>query len=284
MKYQLLEIEPFGEHLIQSNDLDPVYVALTEMRNFCEEEQIKRWLVAYWCFYHCGFASWISEFGNGDYWKHFVIATQNKVLSPVGGRWPRGKERRYWRGDVAVSAAVSLAGQYPTPHHMVDGFIPIHRVAYSEMADLVQKHHLFGPWISFKVCDMLERVLEVPIDFDQASVFMFKDPTEAALMLWGQKQKLPPTATPKNRQNAIDSVVEYLKMRFRGFTAPPSNDRPIGLQEIETVLCKWKSHRNGHYPLYNDIDEITEALDEWSPHSKTARLMASVMPKNPEAV
>lgn len=284
MKYELLEIEPFGEHLIKSNDLDPVYVALTEMKAFCDDEQIMRWLLAYWCFYHCGFASWISEFDHRKYWEHFINASRNNLPAPTGGRWPRGKERRYWRGDTAVSAAVSLAENYPTPHHMVESLIPVGRIQYIHVAELVQKHYLFGPWISFKVCDMLERVLEVAIDFDQASVFMFKDPAEAALMLWRQKQKFPETATPKNRQNAIDSVVEYLKMKFNSFTAPPSHDRPIGLQEIETVLCKWKSHRNGHYPLYNDIDEITEALNEWSPHSATAKLMASVMPKNPEAV
>ncbi|GAG17632.1 unnamed protein product, partial [marine sediment metagenome] len=36
------------------------------------------------------------------------------------------------------------------------------------------------------------------------------------------------------------------------------------LQEVETVLCKWKSHMNGCYPMGKDTREITEGLAPWA--------------------
>ena len=68
---------------------------------------------------------------------------------------------------------------------------------------------------------------------------------------------------PRNEDTAVRDVVLYLAKVFKWAKAPPSEDRGIELQEIETILCKWKSHMNGHYPLWNDIDEINEGLHGW---------------------
>ena len=56
-------------------------------------------------------------------------------------------------------------------------------------------------------------------------------------------------------------------------------ERPVGLQEVETILCKWKSHMNGHYPLNNDIMEIRHGLKDWLPVSALARAFYDAMPE-----
>lgn len=285
--YPRLDIYEFGAHLLETGDLDPVYIALDKME-WLDGEQRDRWLIAYWCFYHCGAASYISEAGGKEFWQRMSEAARNETTAPDGGRWPRGSERRHFRGEASVKAVTKLWGRYmDNPHQMVEeiaageGPLP-----YATVAGRAKELPLFGPWISFKVCDMLDRLGIVPVDFDQAAVFMFDDPVKAALTLWRQHSKLPDDAQPKSeavKVQIIENVVSHLSEHFKDFTAPPRHERPVGLQEIETILCKWKSHRNGHYPLFNDIDEIRHGLQGWSEASETARGMLYAMPKGSAA-
>lgn len=53
----------------------------------------------------------------------------------------------------------------------------------------------------------------------------------------------------------------------------------MNIQEVETVLCKWKSHMNGHYPLWNDIREINGGLEPWAGRCSAARAFLNHMPK-----
>lgn len=291
--YERLDIYAFGEHLLSTGDLDPVYIALDKME-WADEAHLFRWLIAYWCFYHCGAASYISEAQGKEFWERMMVAAKNETPAPDGGRWPRGSERRHFRGEAAVKAVKQLWGRYfDKPEEMVAriavqaetvvGLNTTMARPYAEVADRAKALPLFGPWISFKVCDMLDRLGIVPVDFDQAAVFMFADPVKAALIFWRRKMGLIDSAKPKDEQLVINGVVEHLTDHFKAHTAPPRHERPVGLQEIETILCKWKSHLNGHYPLFNDIDEIREGLAGWAPHCETARAMLYAMPEGSHA-
>lgn len=281
--YPRLEIEDFGRQLIVSGDLDPVYIALPAA--VPDINQRHRWLIAYWCFYHCGVASYLSEFkGEDDFWSRMMEAATNETTAPGGGRWPRAKERRHFRGEAAINAVAKLRNTYGADPEKMVRYItsdcPSERATpYISIADRAQEHPLFGPWIAFKIADMAERVLGIPVDFTEAEVFMFKDPVRATVMLWRQRHGLPDTSEPKDLNHVIHEVVKHLTSTFSDLVAPPLGDRPIGLQEVETVLCKWKSHMNGHYPLYNDIDEIGEGVREWANVSKTAQAFVAAMPK-----
>lgn len=285
--YPRLSIYEFGEHLLTSGDLDPVYIALHKAE--LDEAQLYRWLLAYWCFYHCGVASYISEAQGDEFWQQMLIAGQNTYGSPTGERWPRGSERRHFRGEACIKALHQMRERFPDPadavrwiaEHVTQTGEPI---PFVNIAARAKGLPLFGPWISFKVGDMLDRLGIVPVNFDQASVFMFTDPVKAALMLWRQHERLPAEAQPKDeatKLRIIDNVVAHLTDHFKDHTAPPIHERPVGLQEIETILCCWKSHMNGHYPLYNDMTEINAGLRDWLPHSETARALYHAMPKEP---
>ena len=132
------------------------------------------------------------------------------------------------------------------------------------MSKRAQEHRAFGPWIGFKLADMVDRCLGIPVEFDQAAVFMFKDPEKAAMMLWEQRvaHTYPENAKPK-REAILSGVADYLIGQFADLAAPPLGDRPVNIQEVETVLCKWKSTRRGHYWLGLDTRDHRLQLEQW---------------------
>ncbi len=285
-KYERLPIEEFGRHLISSGDLDPVYIALRNLsKTGWGDRQVCRFLVSYWCWYHCGVASYMSELEDPAlFWMAMADAAKNIQAPYSHERWPRGSERRHARGAQAEGMVTNLRTLHPScPEEMVNDLMqPSQKVMKSAklpfkvVADRVQQYRLFGPWMAFKVADMIDRVLEVPVDFDHAAVFMFKDPVKAAHMVWRERHNFPDTARPRDEEHMLRAVVGWLEETFSDLLAPPAFDRKIGLQEVETVLCKWKSHQNGHYPLYNDIDEINEGCEDWG---QTAEEFRAVLPE-----
>src|ERR1700750_3037416 len=102
MTYPRLDIAEFGHHLFETGDLDPIYVALNRLN--WSQPKLDRWLVAYWCFYHAGFACYAAEHKGIAYWQVLAKAAENEPTCPVGVRWPRGTERRHFRGQLALEA------------------------------------------------------------------------------------------------------------------------------------------------------------------------------------
>jgi hypothetical protein len=286
MSYARLPIIEFGTSLIRTEDLDPVYGALR--RTKWDAPKRDRWLLAYWCFYDCGVASYLSEFHGMEFWQVLMRAAVNETPSPLGGRWRRAAERRHARGLAAVKMVSSLQERYGecpeyAVQYMAKGWTPtmgsdLEPQTCAKVMKRVKEHHLFGDWIAFKVADMADRVMGVPVNFDEGHIFMFKDPVKAALMVWRSEMKLPENAEPRELNPVLHGVVTYLTDQFSTLKAPPDFERPIAVQEVETVLCKWKSHLNGHYPLLNDINEIEHGLKEWVPLCDAAAQLISVWP------
>jgi hypothetical protein len=293
MPYPLLDIYAFGEQLLRSKDIDPVYVVL---ENSGWSNDLKaRWCLAYWCTYHVGVASYIAGMSYGGdpawFWQFLGEAARNTAPAPTGERWPRGKERRHWRGQQAIDSLndlqrrysdspenfVATVGSNPNTLISMDTLSKINSdpIPYSLIAQRVRQHVGFGPWMAFKIADMLEQVFRVRIDFDNAAVFMFKDPKEAALRFWRLKYKLPDNAKPRDEDEVINGVVDHLQKHFSNFLAPTER-RFVNLQEVETILCKWKSHLNGHYPLLNDVHELRAGATPWTRHSKLAQLFVDM--------
>lgn len=278
MAYDLLTVEAFGARLIETCDLDPIYVGLVEAK--LPTDQLHRWLVAYWCFYHAGVASYMSERTGNSFWRAMMKAAENTEPAPNGGRWPRGAERRHFRGAQGIAAVTELQREYPRPERMVEMMIEAadgQPLPVDGLISGVKAHRGFGPWISFKVADMLDRCAGVPVAFDNATIFMFADPVKGAQMAfdaWGKPDC--------GGQSVTDYVAERLIKHFGelGLKAPPLYDRLVNIQETETCLCKWKSHMRGHYPVGKDIHEIRDGIAPWAPFSPTAgRFEAALPPK-----
>lgn len=273
--YARLSVEEFGRQLIESGDLDPIYIALSKLD--LDSTTLNRWLLAYWCCYDAGVSCYLANRPTvGEFWEGLKRVAENRDQCPIGGRWRRGSERRHWRGVNAIKSYSNLIVRYSDrPEDMAAYCAGVGPTTFAEVTKRAQEHVAFGPWIGFKIADMAERVMGVPVSFEEDEVFMFDSPREAALMLWDQTTTM---TTIHTEHTKITTVVQLLRDRFIDLRAPPTGDRSIGVQEIETVLCKWKSHLNGHYPLFNDIREIREGLHPWAERGGLAKRFLAAMP------
>jgi hypothetical protein len=246
-----LDCYSFGRRLLSTNDLDPVYVLLHEAK--LPLSKLKRWLVAYWCFYHIGTASWITD-GGPSYWQRFHTAANSK-------EYPRCHERRHFRGANATKSTtylqgVGLEGLWKP---LLDPYNPND---LESVMKYVQTWVGFGPWIAFKVADMLERLELVPVKFNSGAMFLFDSPRQGAELL----ASLENPDTDDVNSWAVERILGMLGTRL----APPRYERQINSQEAETVLCKWKSHMNGHYDIGEDIESCKKSLERFkdTPTSK----------------
>lgn len=277
-------VREFGDLLIKTQDLDPTYVGLYGAH--LEKDQLYRWLLAYWCFYHVGLACWLSENTGKQYWSYMRMAAENVKPTPHPRyeRWPRAAERRHFRGQKCVNAIESMwlmseeglkssgdqAAFYNSAEFLVRGLTSC-RTDKAVMR-VVQTWPMFGPWIAFKAADMLERCAGVPVKFDANLGLMYEEPRRALGILVSEEHG------GLNGYPGHDHTWWYnnLSMYFRARLAPPARDRTCGPQEVETVLCKWKSYMGGHYHIGKDIRDHREALVGWGP---TAERMLAAMPE-----
>lgn len=254
----MMSVYEFGERLIETRDLDPVYVGLHGAD--LPRDQLRRWLTAYWMFYHVGAASWLSEKEGDGYWLWMANAAANVVSAPVGGRWPRAAERRHFRGPKCVAAVVWFSQAEPGYH--VER-LEKHTTMNGVMAE-VESWPMHGSWVSFKAADMMERVIGVPLKMNEDLGLVYKEPRAALNILAEERETTPSFEWSK----MIDWVWQW--------QAPPRDDRPCYVTEAETCLCKWKSHRNGHYEVGKDIREVRHALAGWG---ETADRLLRHMPE-----
>lgn len=239
----------FGRELLRTKDLDPVYVVLWKAQ--LDPALLRRWLLAYWCFYHVGTASWIAT-GGVDYWPRMRTAAGSKD-------YPRSSERRHFRGGNARKSVeflekTDIEGLF-RPIWLVGSFGPNHPTTAARIMEIVQQWVGFGPWIAFKVADMLERLALCPVQFDKVTA-MYEAPTAGAVLMW---QTLRPNGV-MTVSRARDWSVSTLLQELDGELAPPRYERGINIQEVETILCKWKSYMVGHYEVGEDIHACRQGL------------------------
>ncbi len=239
------EVLEFGEQILSAKDLDPVYEYLMSY----EERYLKQWLLTYSMFYHCGVATALAKMPREEYWR-----TVSEGVKPGINSFPRGEERRHFRGQVAIKAVESMS-EY-APSGIVNSWYTW--PTFEGVKKNVEKYPLYGPWIAFKLADIGERVLRYPIDFSNCSLGFYKEPRQGAALMVYDDEHHP--MTPLEIEVAVNYICNNLNAK--GFMAPPWNDRPLNIQEAETILCKWKSHKHGHYPIGKDVAAVEKAL-QW---------------------
>lgn len=237
-----LDVYEFGTQLLQTNDLDPVYVMLWEAK--LPQPTLERWLMAYWAFYHVGTASWIADKSSG-YWDRFRAAAASK-------EYPRSSERRHFRGKLSTKSTEWLATEG------LEGlFHPLRSRSWNatKLINHVKRWYGFGDWIAFKVADMVDRLGLNAVQFTQEHLKLFDSPQKGADLLY--LEEFGNTAEETVTMNhAVNRLTKY----FNKFKAPPRYERPVGIQEVETILCKWKSYRGGHYHVGEDIESLRNGL------------------------
>jgi hypothetical protein len=248
-----LGLEEFGRGLLDSLDLDPVYVLLHQAQ--LERSLLRKWLLTYWCYYHVGTASWVSD--HHDYWQALAAAAASK-------EYPRCHERRHYRGAQAMRSVGWLASKG------LDALFGPLEGADTDLAtvmSLVRQWVGFGPWIAFKVADMLERLGLAQVEFNTGALMMFDSPRQGARLAWGIYGG---GASPDDVEGW---AVGYVLERCGGVPAPPRGERMLNVQEAETILCKWKSHVCGRYTVGEDIRACRQGLLRFTHCQTSQRLL-----------
>jgi hypothetical protein len=272
MSYNPMTVEDFGAELLRTGDLDPIYVMLNSA-GLTQEQKI-RWCLAYWCFYHAGFASYATDAEtNYEFWARMKHAAENIIPAPGAiGRWPRGGERRHFRARTAINAVDWLTALYPDPTSVLP-YLLEGGPAFLAVRDRVMKWPAFGPWIAFKVCDMVDAVLGQTVDFNNTEQHFFEPPKEGAAIVAQQRGvKLTGTNVVKY---AVETILNDLEEKQ--IKVPHAPHRLPREQEAETILCKYKSHVKGNYPVGKDTREIKHGLAVWLPYSVTAKTCYSAL-------
>lgn len=273
-----LNLVEFGDQLLRTGDLDPVYVAVDNAA--LDRATLARLCIAYWCFYHLGAAAKLAEISKpAAFWKAMQAAARN-LDKPDGTKpWPRGAERRHFRGEQAIAAMAELEfkyGKFKYAEDMLAQFVGAgseQPMTFKSVSASVKSHRGFGDWIAFKVADMCERVLDYDVDFGDCHLGIYKDPRQGAAVAYlsamGARYmigdvELPLWDYPITDAQLAETVERYVKYwRKRKFKALPSRKRLVNVQEIETIFCKYKSHLKGRYPVGKDTSEIRHGLTGW---------------------
>lgn len=227
-------LDYFGMAMLSTGDLDPVYFIPQLLSDHLKRD----WLLAYWLFYDAGTAMRIALDTNTDGWTDAVTAADARHAR-------RGTERRHMRGINFKKALASIEAYGQS--WLWDDLMACR--SFGEVKRVTKKLSGFGPWITFKMADMLERCLQVPISFEYSDIELYSSPKEAA-RLW-------------DPERSLEEVMTTLQGMLPTLEAPPWLDRAIGVQELETMLCKWGSHVSGHYSVGKDIREVTHSLAEF---------------------
>lgn len=276
-------IVTFGDALLRTGDLDPVYIAMVKSQ--LDAPTLMRLCLAYWCLYHLGAAAALAEVKQpAKFWSKLTEAAVNDGL-----KWPRGAERRHFRGKNATDAVGFLVRTYKTPTDAVFGMLgqrPAYSGAptFSQVSKAAQSHVGFGPWIAFKIADMSERVLGFETDFTDCELGIYKDPRQGAAVAYLERhhavegklhvdgKPAQPWDYPLGDDQLRDTVSHYVNLwRKKRAKAPPLGDRLVNVQEIETIFCKYKSHLKGHYAVGKDTREVGHGLHGWGDLADTLR-------------
>lgn len=251
-----LSVWDFGQQLLDTNDLDPIYCMLWEAK--LPRETLLKWLLSYWCHYHSGTASWTVD--QDCFWDALMAVAGSK-------EYPRCPERRHFRGQNAIKSVLDLQKQ--TVKERLDPITNGTEIAANDLMKYVQQWVGFGPWIAFKAADMIERLGLAKVRFDVNNITLFDSPREGAELMYLKygNHKIKPT-------NVVSWSIKQLLYFFQGRLAPPRYERPINVQEAETILCKWKSHCNGHYQPGEDIESLRKTLRHYKDSPTSKRLLA----------
>jgi hypothetical protein len=262
----------FGRDLITTQDLDPVYTAIHGAG--LDYDFRARLLLAYSCLYHLGASVAIAQNKDTDYWDALMVAAVNEGL-----QWPRGSERRHWRGQQALQTAHYLRERYTYPEDVVQYWATGGESSFTSVTNRIKEIPRYGPWIAFKIADVLERVMGHRVDFSTCAMGVYKEPRSAAALI------LSGDAGANIADTDLEGVMQNMLLpeHLGTLMAPPDFARLVNVQEIETCLCKYKSHVNGHYPPGKDTLEVLDGLKESRWANSITRRMVEVLEGLPYA-
>jgi len=213
----------FSKLLFKLEDADPGYMLLA--RAELTEAQKLRYVLAWCTFYNPGLAARASDYQGARFYE---------FLRKVYPTAKRASERRHFRGQAGLKALAQWQDLYPKPEAMIEACFGS---TYLEVRKNMQHMAQMGDYFYWKLADIQDTVFAQPVNFTGCEKYMPKVPQQGAEMI----AELESTcfALPV----AMSTVTKHIsKMKH-----PFKPNRPLALQEAETVCCVFKQHVVGDY-------------------------------------
>lgn len=244
----------FGRHLIRSMDIDPVYPVLVKLHDQMDTEESYWHSLLYVGWYHLPVAhsAWLRWPRPRD--KRMYT---NRKWMEQASKWPTGIERRSNRGGKVFQHLEAFCKA--TDHVSLEQWFRTGMVKAPTLAKRHQNWRVLnerlqaiwgnGRWAAYKHCEILRRVHGLPVEAPDMGHRHSSGPREGLETLYG----------PLEGQG--EAVIAVLDARGRDLQ---KRLKEAGLradiEELETILCNWKSLLKGKYYVGHDIDEMQEQL------------------------
>jgi hypothetical protein len=222
----------FSEDAVRTEDLDPSYCMVARAK--IDEASKKRFCVGLYMYYDNGLACKMAEYQGEDFWDY-----AEKIFPTAH----RATERRHWRGErgwKSLQAMKKFAGKHPETF-MDKLFSP----TYMEMRQKIKENlYGFGDYFTWKIADMQDRCFNEKCDFSGAEKHLVKLPIEGFEYMAAQDKR-----TTEPLFQYIESTIKDLQH----LKAPPYYDRPLNIQELETVACMFHTVVVNNYKVGGDL-------------------------------
>lgn len=236
------------------NDLDPFYTAIHRAKTPVRTRL--RLTFAQASFDHAGISCEVAE--SDDFWEAMRTAIRGKT---------RGGSRRYFRGPAAFAAVDHFEKTFTTVENLMSHVCSCKTLAEVEkFAD--KRLPQFGKWASFKLADMTERVCGSFISFEHADIMSSK-----------QVQKGAEKAAA-SLEIDVGELMGLLDDQTWATLASPRFDRPLNVQEYETLLCNYSHEGDREHIPGHDVENIRRELEGYG--KLAARLIKHLPERNAE--
>lgn len=238
---------------VYTGDSDPVYWAVAKAYNnpLLGRDWATRFSVAMLAFYHLETAFNAAEQPEDEFWPWLELYYPSLL---------RGGARRHFRGPAGFRALEAMRAFGPNASHWFDGFPTqyegVKRMCESELQQ-------FGPYFQLKVCDYMDRCLDMPIT------------TYAGLERNLPSEPLKGLALVPRAPNFTALCAEAKEW---GILKAPDFAVPVGPAEVETSLCGWKTTKVRGNWFGADILEKHQSLATLAHQNERAAMFKSFLP------
>lgn len=258
----------FAREHIASGDIDPVYPVLKHLIRNDPPEAAHGRVFAYLSYYSLASSESALAAGLHDWWKF----SEGREVARSYHRYPTGVERRALRGGYnmarhleSLADTVELYG-CSWRRWLRRGVIenqPL--LSWERMRVVATEPWGNGRWASYKTCEVLWKVLDYPLQATDMGNEFSSGPREGLAMVLGSA----PQGNTRDAVRKVDHVAEHLRARLE-----EELGHALGIEELETILCDWKSVRKGKYYVGHDIDMMLEGLSaEFVPEQVRASVL-----------
>ena len=234
-------------------DIDPTYWAIYRAAQEWSPGWAAKFCVGMLAYYHMGTAARAADFDGAEFWD---------CLADFYNTAPRASERRHQRGELGHRSLASMKKWSFEPTEFFEEMPD----TYAGVVSICSNHLVnFGPYFQLKICDYMDRCLDLPIrSYHGLAHNLPTLPAKAAIMRYPSLG-----AAAAFNQCCIDIPF--------GLLAAPLFERAVGPAEVETILCDWKRAKTGSSWIGADIAEKRAALAGYGPKADE---MAKWLPPN----